>query len=93
MTRDIEPCEEMAKLRETLDQMGVKWVDCSHRAGPFHVLRTHYPSTDGNVSVIWGPYTYGGETGLLEAWNFRDEPVGHMTAERLLEKYPPKVEK
>ena len=83
-------CPEMAKLRETLDQMGVTWRDLSHNVGPLQVLRTRYEGQSGEVSVIYGPFTYGSTEGHLEVWEFGKEPQGHLTAELVLEKYPPK---
>ena len=83
-------CPEMAKLRSMLDQMGVAWRDLSHDVGPWQVLRTRYEGENGEISVIWGPFTYGSANGHLEAWDFGAEPQGHLTAELALEKYPPK---
>lgn len=84
------PCAEMVKLRRMLTEMGVNWKDRSdHDENPM-VYRTYYKSGKKRVSVIWGFYTYGNEKGLLEAWDFEGEPYGCLTAERVLEKYPPK---
>lgn len=84
------PCAEMAELRRMLTDMGVEWEDGSDRGKNPMVYRTNYETDKGRVSVIWGFFSYGNEKGLLEAWDFDGEPYGYLTAERVLEKYPPK---
>lgn len=39
----------------------------------------------GGISIISGTGTYGGDRGLLELYNFADDPEGHMTAENVIQ--------
>ena len=78
------PNKEMARLREMLDEAGIKWHDAS--SGSF--CRTQGPSKDDKqwqFSAVCGPHAYG----EIELWTqtMRDakpyalDPIGLDTAE------------
>lgn len=81
------PCDEMIKLRQGLDERGIKWRDESDRRY-IPIYRTKFEAADYFFSVIWGHGTYGQYEGLLECMSFavdeRGEPKGSMTAEEIL---------
>lgn len=91
----------MIKLRELLDQKGIKWTDESEtiKAGDigFTIDRTHFEYKRKKISVINGYGTRGGvgifsnkNEGLLEFYDYESEPIGYLTAEevmKVLEKY------
>lgn len=81
---------EMQKFRDMLDEKGIPW----HDASEWDIVRTH--ADDGSFSVICGPYTYGGRSGLLEIMSnkiikmhedgeYDDDVIGCLTAEEVFE--------
>lgn len=81
---------EMQKFRDMLDEKGIPW----HDASEWDIVRTH--ADDGSFSVICGPYTYGGPSGLLEIMSnkikkmhengeYYDDVIGCLTAEEVFE--------
>ena len=75
--------EEMTKFREHLSDIGVAWWDESDEL----IDRTKFEHRGTRWSVVNGIGTYGGvywgtpgNLGLLEAYNFIDEPIGCLTA-------------
>lgn len=81
---------EMQKFRAMLDEKGIPW----HDASEWDIVRTH--ADDGSFSVICGPYTYGGHSGLLEIMSdkikkmhadgeYDDDVIGCLTAEEVFE--------
>ena len=95
-------CEEMAKLRNWLDEQGIKWEDMSEdllHGSPIEpdreswVVRTRFIVNNKNSSVINGFCTYGGymfnnedNDGLLEEWGLFEHPTGNLTAEDIINK-------
>ena len=82
---------EMIKLREALDNLGIQWDDDTYdRKGGFPFLdlsiyRTKFRYNGRYYSVICGYGTYGGEEGLLEVMIDNTDPIGHLTAEDVLD--------
>ena len=80
---------EMKKLRALLDAENIEWEDKSDY-GIYPICRTHFSYNGQRWSVIHGYGTYGGyssfstDRGLLEAYNFNDEPIGYLTAEEVM---------
>lgn len=92
-------CKEMIKLRQYLDDKGVKWKDASTSPGDklWHLLwicRTHFELNGISWSVINGYGTYGGwemsdenNQGLLELMTNsvnNGEPIGWLTADDVI---------
>ena len=85
--------EEMRKLRQMLDEREIEYTDASSE-GFFPMTRTHFTYEGNFWSVIHGYGSHGGysrfndDEGLLElmtnAINGGD-PVGHLTAEEVIE--------
>jgi hypothetical protein len=83
--------EEMKKFRAMLDAEHIRWEDESDD-GEYPICRTHFTCRGQKWSVIHGYGTYGGydrftntDKGLLEAYNFSDEPKGYLTAEEVMQ--------
>ena len=83
--------EEMRKFRKMLDAEHIRWEDKSD-FGIYPICRTHFTYNGQRWSVIHGVGSYGGvdlltgaDRGLLEAYNFCDEPVGYLTAEEAMQ--------
>lgn len=89
-------CEEMIKLRQMLDDRGIKWKDVSggYPQSIFYINRTHFTFDEIDYSVINGYGTYGGygsfdhvNMGLLELMGEgvnNGDPLGWLTAEEVL---------
>ena len=91
-------CNEMIKLRQMLNDRGIKWKDFSTVNFHFYIHRTHFTFDGIDYSVINGCGTYGGyaafdyvnkyvNKGLLELMGGEingGEPVGWLTAEQVL---------
>ena len=80
--------QEMIKLRQMLDDMGVEWEDVSslYKFEEIFIYRTHFEHKGRHISVIIGLETYGGDEGLLEMWDGNGEPEGYLTAEEVIER-------
>ena len=82
--------EEMVKLRESLNKRGIPWEDRTdnyHRSFPFldmTIYRTWFYYNDVRYSVISGYGTYGGSRGLLEVMVDSQEPIGSLTADKVI---------
>lgn len=85
-------CEEMQKLRDALDKMGVEWVDASEEwTKDFCICRTHFSYNNKRYSVINGFGSFGGyykfsedNKNLLEIMLPNNEIEGYLTAEDVL---------
>ena len=89
-------CKEMIKLRQMLDDRGIKWKDVSevYPQSKFYIHRTHFTFDEIDYSVINGYGTYGGydsfdhvNKGLLEIMGEgvnNGDPLGWLTAEEVL---------
>lgn len=86
------PCPEIDALAEELALLGVRFVVEGPRAVPgWHIV---YDSTMGDVSVVWHPWSYGNDKGLLEAMPqdvSHPDAVGWLTAGDVLRLFPPEV--
>lgn len=81
--------QEMIKLRQMLDDMGIEWEDVSEHHGiliDITIYRTHFEHKGRHISVIIGHGTYGGNKGLLEMWDGNGEPEGYLTAKEVIER-------
>lgn len=94
-------CEEMKKLRDALDKMGVEWVDASDewKIGEydtcinfFYICWTHFNYNGKRYSVINGYGSFGGydmfsddNKNLLEIMLPNQEVVGYLTANEVME--------
>lgn len=87
--KNYEPCEEMIKFRNALDELNIIWHDESDEL----VCRTHI-NYGGytKLSFVNGIGTYGGDRfmsgkndGLIEFYNFTDEPTGYLYAEQCID--------
>lgn len=84
--------KEMQLLRDKLDEMNVKWTDASECYGEITTItRTWFRDKEGTKwSAIHGYGTMGGrngmraDEGLLEIWNWNGEPIGYLTAEKVI---------
>lgn len=94
---DRRICYEMQKLRNMLDEKGIKWTDMSDEYddpfGGWFIHRTHFDYAGKHISVVHGYGTYGGLTRLdetdpelLEMWiqDGNHYPEGWMTAEEVM---------
>ena len=85
--------DEMIKLRKSLDERDIKWIDHSDPDDyKIHIDRTHFTVGHHFISVIHGFGTYGGvslygkDKGLLEMQLDHLDPVGFYTAEDIIKK-------
>lgn len=92
MSKKYPNCEEMIKLRQALDERGVKWYDGTDY-GTISICRTHTRVNGKMWSIVHGYGTYGGfnvhtltDAGLLEAWDMEtySSPVGFLTAAEVI---------
>ena len=84
----IKPTE-LTKLRAYFDTNGISyevayWEDNRYN---LHVNLEHV-----KLSFLTSEGSYGGYNGLIEFYNFRDEPTGHLTADEAIEIYEIEVE-
>lgn len=76
--------EEMKKLRDLLDSMHIEWTDHSEM-GLYSIMRTWFEFNGIEWSCIYGFCSYGHEQGLLELWDNKNEPIGYLTANEVIE--------
>lgn len=87
----MQVCENMQKVRDRLDELGIKWTDKSDA----YITRTHLWIKGQRWSIVNGLGTYGGisirrmpdgsyqhhNKGLLEVQiGMQEEPIGHLAA-------------
>ena len=91
MDDEIFICDEMKKLRDALDKVGIPWEDWS-RGNPYPVCCTKFRIGRTRYSVINGYGSYGGywersklNKGLLEVMRNNKAPKGWLTAAQVLE--------
>ena len=96
----IKVCEQMQQLRKMLDEKGIPWQDVSDDWSrddfEMWIVRTHFEYKGFRWSAANGFGVYGGwgganpnnneNMGLLELYNFNDEPCGWLTAEEVMER-------
>ena len=83
----IKPTE-LTKLREYFDVNGVNYEE-AHWKGDWYNL--HVVLEYVNLSFLTSEFSLGGIQGLIEFYNFRDEPTGHLTADEAIEMYEKEV--
>ena len=85
--------KEMQKLREALDENGIKWRDDSDARFGMFIYRTKFMNKKGEeCSVIYGEQiSYGWQAGLLEVMPplqrddvFDDDVQGWLTADEII---------
>ena len=75
---------ELTKLREYFDANGVGYEVWTWEEGRFNI---HVNLDYLTLSFLTSVGSYGGYNGLIEFYNFRDEPTGYLTADEAIEIY------
>lgn len=75
---------EITKLREYFDANGVSY-EAVHWGNNRYNL--HVDSEYVKLSFLTSEGSYGGNQGLIEFYNLRDEPTGYLTAEGAIRIY------
>ena len=75
---------ELTKLREYFDTNDVNYETLYWEDGWYNL---HVNSEHVKLSFLTSQGSYGGYHGLIEFYNFRDEPTGHLTADEAIEIY------
>ena len=83
----IKPTE-LTKLREYFDVNGVSYEE-AHWKGDWYNL--HVVLEYVNLSFLTSKVSWGGNQGLIEFYNFRNEPTGYLTADEAIEVYEKEV--
>lgn len=83
----IEPTE-LTKLREYFDANSVSY-EVVHWGNNRYNL--HVDSEYIKLSFLTSEGSYGGNQGLIEFYNLRDEPTGYLTAEGAIRIYEEEV--
>ena len=75
---------ELTKLREYFDANSVSYKENDWKDNRYnlHVVLEHV-----TLSFLTSDLIYGGTQGLIEFYNFRDEPIGYLTADEAIEVY------
>lgn len=74
----IKPTE-LTKLREYFDTNGITYHLIAWENNRYNI---HFKKEwDSALSFLTSEGSYGGNQGLIEVYNFRDEPTGYLTAE------------
>ena len=79
----IKPTE-LTKLREYFDASGVSYEAVFWENNRYNL---HVNLEYVKLSFLTSQGSYGGYHGLIEFYNFRDEPTGHLTADEAIEIY------
>ena len=81
--------KEIKRLRDYFDLNQVEYEVNAWEEGRFNMyIHLDYLTLSFLVSVG----SYGGYNGLIEFYNFRDEPTGYLTADEAIEIYEKVVE-
>ena len=76
--------KEIKRLRDYFDLNQVAYEVIAWGAGRFNIhVNLEYVS----LSFLTSVGSYGGYNGLIELYNFRDEPTGYLTADEAIEIY------
>ena len=91
----IKPTE-LTKLREYFDANGVSyetvnWEDNRYNLHEDNWYNLHVDLEHAKLSFLTSEGSYGGYNGLIEFYNFRDEPTGYLTAEDAIQIYEVEV--
>lgn len=83
----IKPTE-LTKLREYFDANGVSYEAVYWEDNWYNL---HVDSEYVKLSFLTSEGSYGGNQGLIEFYNLRDEPTGYLTAEGAIRIYEEEV--
>ena len=76
--------KEIKRLRDYFDLNQVEYKVAKWGEGGFNIhVNLEYIS----LSFLTSVFSYGGYNGLIEFYNFRDEPTGYLTADEAIEIY------
>lgn len=75
---------EIEKLRDYFDSNKIEYELNDWGEGRFNI---HVDLGYIRLSFLTSVGSYGGYEGLIEYYNFRDEPTGHLTADEAIEIY------
>lgn len=84
----IKPTE-LIKLREYFDKNSISY-EVAYWEDNWYNL--HIDLEYVKLSFLTSMGSYGGYNGLIEFYNFRDEPTGHLTADEAIKIYEKEVE-
>ena len=79
----IKPIE-LTKLREYFDAIGVGYETVYWEENRYNL---HVDLEYVKLSFLTSEGSYGGSQGLIEYYNFRDEPIGYLKADESIEIY------
>ena len=79
----IKPTE-LTKLKEYFDTNGISYEVAYWEDNRYNL---HVDLEYVKLSFLTSEGSYGGYNGLIEFYNFRDEPTGHLTADEAIEIY------
>ena len=81
--------KEIKRLRDYFDLNQVEYELMYWEEGRFNI---HVDLGYIRLSFLTSVGSYGGYEGLIEFYNFRDEPTGYLTADEAIEIYEKVVE-
>ena len=84
----IKP-KELTKLREYFDANGISYKVAYWEDNRYNL---HVDLEYVKLSFLTSEGSFGGDSGLIEFYNFRDEPTGHLTVNEAIEMYERAVE-
>lgn len=76
--------KEIKRLRDYFDLNHVEYEVMAWGENGFNI---HVNLEYINLSFLTSVGSYGGYNGLIEFYNFRDEPTGYLTADEAIEIY------
>lgn len=79
----IKPTE-LTKLSEYFDASGVSYKAVRWKDNRYNL---HVDLEYIKLSFLTSEVSWGGDQGLIEFYNFRDEPTGYLTADEAIEIY------
>ena len=85
---EIKPTE-LTKLKEYFDTNGISYEVAYWECNRYNL---HVDLEYVKLSFLTSEGSYGGYHGLIEFYNFRDEPTGHLTVNEAIEIYEKEVE-
>ena len=75
---------ELTRLREYFDANGVSYKENDWEDNRYNL---HVDLEYVTLSFLTSDLIYGGTQGLIELYNFKDEPTGCLTADEAIEMY------
>ena len=76
--------KEIKRLRDYFDSNQIEYELMYWEEGRFNI---HVDLWYIRLSFLTSVGSYGGYNGLIEFYNFRDEPMGYLTADEAIEIY------